>query len=271
MPLLADRSGPGSRTAGALVAVFAVLVLVGTVAAYVNFQHKVDDAATAAEGHQTEPAAPDSEQPSAGPTTPASHVVSLWIGDGYTAGSGADTPRTGEACVAAKELGWICRLDAEKGTGFLSNGHVYDAANATLPDRLDGPSTGPAPDVVVVDAGRNDLGVYSTPAIEEAMDDYLGRLRTAYPTATLIQVVPWTLSQDAPVPGLSGTVADLMKEYDGYVVDPYAEGWAGAGRTDLAPLVTSTGVSTQPGHDLIGDQLAASIRALDLPVSTAKG
>lgn len=268
MPLMSDRPATRSRLSGVLLALFAAAVVVGTVAAYVDFRHKVDDATSAAANERgTAP----SGSPSQAPTVEPEPVVSLWIGDGYTAGSGADRPEAGEACVAASRLGWTCELDAERGTGFLSDGHVFDDSYAALPDRLADLPESLRPDVVVVDAGRNDLGVFSEPAIEQSMADYVRRLRATYPSATIVQVVPWTLGQEQSLPGMSRTVARLMKRYDGYVVDPYAEGWAGAGKTDLASLRTEAGASNQAGHDLIGRRLAHSIRGLDLPVPTDAG
>ena len=266
MPLMSDQGASRSRLSAALLALFAVAVVVGTVAAYLDFRHKVDDA-TSAVADDPGRAAP-SGSPSDAPTVEPEPVVSLWIGDGYTAGTGADRPETGEACAAATRLGWTCELDAERGTGFLSDGHVFDDSYAALPDRLADLPSSLRPDVVVVDAGRNDLGVFSEPAIEQEMADYVEELRATYPSAVLVQVVPWTLGQEQPLPSMTDTVTRLMSKYDGYVVDPFAEGWAGAGKTDLPALRTEAGASNQPGHDLIGRKLAASIRRLDLPVPT---
>ena len=259
-----------SRVGTILVGLLTVGVVGGTAAMLVDFDHRV--AQTTAEAEEAPPLptlTPDvSPSPSSSPThSTGPRPVSLWIGDGYTAGAGAKRSHTGEACVAAKDLGWRCELDAERGTGFLSDGSSFDPTYASLGDRIDDlPEQ--APDVVVVDAGRNDLGVYSTPAIVAAMDDYVGRLRAAYPHATLVQVVPWRLAQDAPDEEMTRAVTDLMDEYDGYVVDPVAEGWAGAGRTDKPDLLVEPGVADQAGHDLIGAKLAAAIRDLDLPVPT---
>jgi len=243
------------------VGLLVVGVVAGTTALWIDFDRRVEEA-TAQAAEQT--VSPPSLTASASPTErPA--VVSLWIGDGYTAGSGADRPQTGESCVAAHALGWDCVLDAERGTGFLSDGHAFDPSYDTVGGRLDDLPAA-EPDVVVVDAGRNDVGVYSPAAIVAAMDDYLARLRAAYPDATLVQVVPWRLSQEAPDRAMTRAVTTLMDRYDGYLVDPVAQGWAGVGETDRPALLAEDGVSNQSGHDLIGAELAASLRALDLPV-----
>lgn len=215
-----------SRVGGALVVALAVVVVVLTGVAWVDFHREVDR--TAARVADAPTALPDAA-PSPSPTEQAT-VRSLWIGDGYTAG----------ACGAAAQLGWLCDLDAEQGTGFLSDGTVYDAGNKTLGDRL-ADLPGREPDVVVVDAGRNDLGVFATAAVLDAMDGYLGRLREQYPDAVLLQVLPWTREQPTPDPAVADAVTALMKQYDGYVVDP-------------------------AGEILEDTALADRIRALDLPV-----
>ena len=245
--------------------VLAVGVVVGTGAMWVDYNNRVDETAADAADHAGPlPSSPTST--SASPTADAK-VVSLWIGDGYTAGSGADKPETGESCVAAEELGWTCELAAERGTGFLSSGHAFDSSYDALVDRIDElPAS--EPDVVVVDAGRNDQGVYSQASIVEAMDTYLAKLRKTYPDAVLVQVVPWRLSQEGADQEMTAAVINLMDKYDGYVVDPVAQGWAGAGKTDQPDLLVADGIANQAGHELIGRKLAASIRALDLPVET---
>lgn len=212
-----------SRVATALLALLGLLVVVGTVAMWVDYQHRVDR--VAARSRAPEPVPSGTPEPS--PTDP---VRSLWIGDGYTAG----------ACGAAQRLGWACQVDAEQGTGFLSDGSVFDPDNQTLGDRLaDLPRQ--EPDVVVVDAGRNDLGVFATAAVLDAMGDYVERLRERYPDAVLLQILPWTRDHPRADPGVADAVAALMREYDGHVVDP-------------------------DGRILDDAALAARIRALDLPV-----
>ncbi|WP_028636548.1 hypothetical protein [Nocardioides sp. URHA0032] len=103
---------------------------------WVDLRHEVDETASRT-AHDPGTAAPS---PTATPTVAAT-VHSLWIGDGYTA----------QSCGAARRLGWECTLDAEHGTGFLSDGVAFDPDNETLADRLPG-LPHQEPDVVVVDA-----------------------------------------------------------------------------------------------------------------------
>jgi len=218
-----------SRVGAALVALLAVVVVAGTVAMWVDFRHEVDR--TTARSAQARPL-PEESSPTASPTERA-EVRSVWIGDGYTARS----------CEAAADLGWECAVDAQQGTGFLSDGTAFDPDNRVLAGRL-GHLPTREPDVVVVDAGRNDLGVYATPAVLDAMDAYLGRLRERYPDAVLVQVVPWTRADPDPDPAVARAVARLMERYDGHALDP-------------------------AGRILVGTTLADAIRALGLPVPVA--
>ncbi|GAA1145857.1 SGNH/GDSL hydrolase family protein [Nocardioides aquiterrae] len=220
-----------SRVGGVLVALLAVLVVVATAAMWVDFRHEVDRTASRI---AREPALSDPPSPTASPSERAG-VRSVWIGDGYTARS----------CDAATALGWECAVDAQQGTGFLSDGTAFDPDNRVLGGRLDD-LPAQEPDVVVVDAGRNDLGVYATPAILDAIEVYLGRLRERYPDAVLVQIVPWTRADPDPDPAVAREIARLMRKYDGHALDP-------------------------AGQILDGTTLADAIRALDLPVPVEKG
>lgn len=211
-----------SRITGLLVGLLAIGVLAGTVLLWIDFRGRVDEATT---GLDVPTATPTIASPT---PTPVDEVASLWIGDGYTASS----------CDAAARLDWACTVDAQRGTGFLSDGSSYDEDFGTLGDRLaDLPRQDP--DVVVVDAGRNDLGVFTTAALLDAMDDYLARLRERYPDAALVQVVPWTTEQPRSSPALTTAVEELMATYDG---------------TALAAT----------GEPLVDAVLADRLRALDL-------
>jgi hypothetical protein len=226
------------RPTTALVALMVVAVVGGTAWAWADFRDKVAAATSEPALATTTETATASPSPSASATPDPASVSSLWIGDGYT------------TCAAADDLGWTCRLDAEQGTGFLSDGRSFDQRFATLPDRLR--TITPAPDVVVIDAGRNDLDVYAAHALAEAIATYAADVRAAYPDATLVEVVPWTRDQTAPVPELPEVVRTAMGLQQGYVVDPWADGWAGRVHT---PAATDRA-------------LAGSLRALDLPVPT---
>jgi hypothetical protein len=259
------------RASTIAVALLTAVVILGTTVGYRDWQDRVDRE-TAVVGHDeaTPPTGSEASAPSAStsPLDPADQPVSLWIGDGYTAGVGAASPDTGASCVAAAELGWTCELDAQEGTGFVNDGHLLGPDNQTLIDRLDELDPSLDPDVVVVDAGRNDLRVVSTLTLEHAITEYLTALRQRFPTAELIEIVPWSMAQDAVLPdGLATYMSRTVRHFDGHPIDPYAEGWAGAGHTDRPALQAASGGATQAGNTYVGKHLAQAIRDLALPVA----
>ncbi|MDN4162500.1 SGNH/GDSL hydrolase family protein [Nocardioides abyssi] len=225
----------------------------GTAWAYVDWQDRVEVDA----GSVTDPAAARSTAPSASASPssssePAEEPVSLWLGDGYT---------TGYACPTADRLGWECVVEAAEGVGFVAGD-----PGERLADRLAAiADSGVEPDVVVVDAGRNDVRLVDGPNLRAAMDTYLDALRETFPDAGLVQVVPWTLAQEGPLTGdLAGIVTEVVEDHDGYAVDPVAAGWAGTGRTDQPDLRSEEGGASPAGNDYVARRLADTLRRLDL-------
>src|SRR3954463_1289743 len=70
------------------------------------------------------------------PTSTTRPIVSLWIGDSYTEGTGAQTPDYGYPELASSSLGWVCYLDAQGGTGFINDGHINSKQYEPLSRRL---------------------------------------------------------------------------------------------------------------------------------------
>lgn len=241
----------------------AALVVAGTAWAYLDWQDRVGADVTADDPMADRPIESSaSAAPTSSPTEPpatetGTRPVSLWLGDGYT---------TGYACATAEELDWECVVEAEEGAGF-----VNATTGARLVDRLgDVVDEGVDPDVVLVDAGRNDLRLVDGPNLRTAMDAYLDALREAFPDAALVQVVPWTLAQEGPLPGgVAALVTEVAEEHDGYAVDPVAEGWAGTGHTDRADLRDPEGGASTAGDAYVARNLADALADLDLPVPAA--
>ncbi|MFZ0158879.1 MAG: SGNH/GDSL hydrolase family protein [Kineosporiaceae bacterium] len=123
----------------------------------------------------------------------------LWVGDSFTAGEGAQVPAplTYPHLVSAR-LGWTCHVDAQNGTGFVNDGFAASPECAPLIRRLPDDVRRCAADVVIVDAGRNDAGT-SIPVLRQAVSEYLTALRTAYPMARLVLVMPSLVDQVQPV------------------------------------------------------------------------
>jgi hypothetical protein len=189
---------------------------------------------------------------------------SLWVGDSYTAGTGAaNGTRDAESCLTSKMLGWTCYTDAQGGTGFVNNGHANQPHFQPLIDRLPSTARTVDPDVVVIDAGRNDRH-FPLPRVLDAMRRYVAALRKAFPDATFVQIVPFSMrqTQESYDGAMADAIRELMDDYDGYVIDPIAEGWAGGGHT--SSLTIANGHPSTEGHRYLAVHFAADLKKFDL-------
>lgn len=121
-------------------------------------------------------------------------------------------------------LGWACHVDAQCGTGFVNDGWAASPDNESLIRRLSRhPRT--SPDVVVIDAGRNDAQFPQAQA-HRAVEAYLGALRTRYPDAAVVLVAP-TLVDVVQPPGyerIGAVLRAVAPMHSAAVVDPAAAG-----------------------------------------------
>jgi lysophospholipase L1-like esterase len=188
-------------------------------------------------------------------------VVSLWIGDSYTNGTGSGgLPTVGEACLTAKALGWVCRLDAEGGTGFLADGRSNSERFGPLSQRFAATSAKYDPDVVVIDAGRND---YATPKelLQPAIRSYFQRVEEAWPDATVVVIAPYLMGDGDGSPHGVHWIGDyektLAKKHGWTFVDPVDAGWPATTRR----LTVADGVHPNAeGHRYIAEHLAAALK-----------
>ncbi|KIQ11794.1 SGNH/GDSL hydrolase family protein [Rhodococcus sp. MEB064] len=150
----------------------------------------------------------------------------LWVGDSYTAGVGR-IDNASYARIVCLRMGWACNVDAEGSTGFLDDGAAeYKGVTSRLPARLDFDKATFDADVVLIDAGRNDLEVdYQT--LLGAIDQYVNDVRAGWPDARIVIIVPTFMSPekydnyDALVDGITG----IATRVGGQVLDPIALGW----------------------------------------------
>jgi hypothetical protein len=217
-----------------------------------------------AEQPKAVPAAGVSEPPSPTPTsaiTP-SRPSSLWIGDAFTAGVGAADQAHAESCLTAKAMGWTCHVDAESGTGFLSNGQVNSSTFAPVGQRLSRDAHRFDPDVVIVDAGRTDVA-FPPASLKTAVDSDLKSIQAAWPQAQLVLIAPYFMNSDAEPLG-APFVAFLHTEaakYHGSVVDPIGAGWINSATTGAMTIANH--VDPNPaGHHYIAQHLAADFRTI---------
>lgn len=198
-------------------------------------------------------------------TTPTSSDTSsspqaktaLWLGDSYTLGTGAANAAQGEACLTSTALGWNCRLDAEGGAGYVYKGSI--AGNKPLPARLaETRSAYSDPDVVLVDAGRND-GTLPAAEVRSAASKYLTAVRAAWPNARLVLITPYYMTSTGEFGPLPALYRARAKELHAQVIDPIAEGWISPAKTGSLTIADKVH-PTPAGHQWIAQHLAADLR-----------
>ena len=115
-------------------------------------------------------------------TTPPARTTpsALIVGDSYTAGTGAGSSR-GDACRAAAAMAWSCNLDTQGGTGYVNDGSINSLDFEPFIDRLPGDRTRFFADIVIMDGGRNDGGLYPMAQILAASDTYLRAVHELWP------------------------------------------------------------------------------------------
>lgn len=209
----------------------------------------------------------DESKSADGPVTPirqpnADAPEVLWVGDSYTAGHGTPGPAHGYPCLVSVRLNWTCKLDAQGGTGFINDGHRADPSNAPLPDRLDSTSQNVDPDLVVIDAGRNDYR--ATPAaLRHVVSKYLDDAQAAFPEAKFVVILPFVLGRsrfDYSV--VNYTVRMAARDVGATVIDTTTPPW----RRLTARLPTVDGLHpTSRSHRLLARHLIKNFRYLRIP------
>jgi hypothetical protein len=199
----------------------------------------------------------------------AGRPVAVYIGDGYTSGSGL--AETSYGCLAATRMGWLCKAASEAETGYISGGPAnrfaredgfgqstsFDERIARMADRYD-------PDVVILDGGRDD--VFAEPKERfEATVRTIAQARRTWPDARIVFVAPRFLDKPRDDLGIDDEVIDLIRESSGVknlvVVDPIA----GFDKTDTAALIARDGTDpvqaapNQEGERALGAALAAAM------------
>jgi lysophospholipase L1-like esterase len=189
----------------------------------------------------------------------------LIIGDSYVGGVGDPKIEKYYPQILAEELGFEYSIDAEGARGFTPN----DLSDIGIPqvvapyvDRLQYDEDNFRADYIVVDGGRNDLGTASAYTIS-AFDNYMKKLRAAYPNAKIVVVLPSYMS-DKPgliYPLIAPAMRESTEKVGGYVLDPVAERWYHD--IDLKPLLWKDGYHPNArGNEFIAQKIADGMRRL---------
>jgi lysophospholipase L1-like esterase len=198
----------------------------------------------------------------------AQRTSALFVGDDFTAGYG-EAGRNAYPYIVCSALGLNCNVDAQTGTGFLSDGNSHSSApgdngkpvqTARLADRLAMDREIYDVDLVVVDAGRNDLDA-PLEQYGDALKQYLSQVTSFWPEAKIVVIVPTYMSTE-PSPDYASRVSmikQIADSFGGTVIDPLAEKWYDG--VDLSAMTLSDGVHpNQRGQEFLAQKLGQSLR-----------
>ncbi|GAB3127601.1 SGNH/GDSL hydrolase family protein [Tsukamurella serpentis] len=231
-----------SRAAALYVMIVAVSVIVLAVSITFAWQRTTGSAT---------PATSDSDQI-------GRPVSMLMIGDSFVGGAG-DPSFPLYWTLVAQDMGWIGRIDAVGGSGYSPN-----TMRPPFISRIDQIKASFHPDVIIVDGGRNDLGLPAT-TVAPRIHQFLRALRDAFPKAAVVTVVPTYVTDLIPPnePGIRDAIVAASKDISGYVIDPVAEGWF-RGR-DLKPLLWRDKIHPgAEGNRYYADRMVTALKALGL-------
>jgi hypothetical protein len=196
----------------------------------------------------------------------------LFISDSYTGGIGLKERYYG--CMAAVRMGWLCDVSAEPGTGYISGGPAnrFDLKEGKGPstsfdERIPGLADRYAPDIVVLDGGRNDRFAPSA-AVFAVMSATIADVRQNWPTAKIVFIRPRLLDRpDDDVGYGDDFIARLRAEpaaHDMVVVDPISR-FTG---TDTSSMLSRDGTPDQTGALAISSALLDSLSDNGLAATT---
>ncbi len=184
---------------GVIVALVAVMAVALTVLA---LQHVDSSRATAREPLPIPTYGADSAQETA-----------AFLGDSYTAGTGASPTSKRWTTLLSEEEGWQELNDGAGGTGYVVTASEDGCGKSFCDNYLGrvGEVVKQDPDVVVVAGGQNDFAKYQTDpdAVRENIGKVFDELHEKLPAAKIIAVGPSTTSDIAPqVTGLDDAVRE---------------------------------------------------------------
>lgn len=201
---------------------------------------------------------------------PGRAPVVFVLGDSYTVGvTGALKERT-YAVETARRLGWQIIVAGHSGTGFVNRAKIGRNYAQSFDAEL---AWRPAPDMVVVSGGHND--VRHTPAeVGMAADGLLTRIRAQWPQAQLVVIGPlWGSDPPARALFVRNALRNVAAAQRVPFVDPLQGRWITGNRKhgtgNAKQFILSDGTHPNPaGNRYFAARLAAELKAfgLDHPV-----
>lgn len=205
--------------------------------------------------------------------SPPTRPTALIISDSYTSGTGL--AETSYACEAATRMGWLCKLAAEPGTGYISGGTANrfpidqgSGKSTSFGERIPILSATYKPDVIILDGGRNDA--FAPPSARfEVTASTIWQVHQTWPDARIVYVQPRFLTRPGDDLGADNDIVDQLKEASGVkdlvVVDPILT-FKG---TDTAPLIAADGTNpSREGERALASALAKALAQSGIPPAT---
>jgi hypothetical protein len=251
-----------SKTGWSDIAAFALTIAVLAGLGFVlRPQHTPRITVTPSAAHVDRPQPPANTRPSA-----------LFINDSYMGGLGLKEMYYG--CMAAVRMGWLCDISAEPGTGYISGGPAnrFDlkygkGPSTSFDERIPGLADRHAPDIVVLDGGRNDHFAPSD-AVFAVMSATIADVRQTWPTAKIVFIRPRLLDRPDDDLGCDDDfIARLRAEpaaHDLVVVDPISR-FTG---TDTSSMLSRDGTPDQAGELALSSALMDSLSDNGLAATT---
>src|SRR5262249_48505785 len=119
-------------------------------------------------------------------------------------------------------------------------------------------------DIVVVDAGRNDIGL-PIDVYAAAMEQYLTEVARLWPSARIVVIAPSFLSVEPPHDYAERVAAirSIVSAMGGNVIDPIAGGWYRG--VDVSTLLRPDGLHpNQRGQEFLAGKLTESLSNLGI-------
>ncbi|MDT5136386.1 MAG: hypothetical protein QOD58_648 [Mycobacterium sp.] len=164
--------------------------------------------------------------------------------------------------LIADRMGWTLAFDGQDGTGFVGSVDNNNPGRVPFIDRLDGDAATYHVDYVLIDGGRSDLGESTEPVVAAA-DEYVKKVRSDWPKAKIIVMLPTTAGPDenANYPALADGLRRTAESVGAYVIDPVAQGWYRD--IDAEPLLWQDGTHLNPnGETYYADKITENLKLM---------
>jgi lysophospholipase L1-like esterase len=163
----------------------------------------------------------------------------LVVGDSYAGGVG-DPAIVPYPYLVAEKMRWNVLLDAQGGTGFIRGVDSVSPPHVPFMNRLDGDARY-HPDYVLIDGGRNDLDE-PPDRVVAAADAYIKKVRSDWPDAKIIIMLPSYITPDAAVnyPAVAQGLRATAQSVGASVIDPVEQRWYRG--IDVKPLLWLDGI-----------------------------